>query len=129
MNPKLPLGMEEEEAKKYQRWLWFQLRRGKELREVTGGRWCHEDNLEAQNLGFMIVAPYTVDILARGIPQIVSLMPNTTPQQVYNWIVAMANHGDALCSKAVAYMVQQKFKHPEHRFAHEFEDEQWIFKR
>jgi hypothetical protein len=124
-HPMLTKDMEEDEAKNYQRWLWYQLDRGKTLSTLDPTqRWCHDDNMEAQPLKFMIVIPVN-----GTIPQLFSLEKSRKPHQVYRKIVAMAEHGDALCKKAVAFLVQQKFKYPTHRFLHAQEDAEWYSKQ
>jgi hypothetical protein len=113
--------MEEAEARKYQQWLWYQLERGGTLGTLDPTqRWSHDDNMEAQALKFMIVIP-----MNGTIPQLFSLAKAHSPNHVYQRLVAMAEHGDALCKKAVAFLIQQKFKHPTHRFLHAREDYEW----
>ena len=94
-----------------QKWLWVWIEVGWDPMSASGGRWSHEDNLIATQLGWMISQPPDSKYL-----DLFSLKKGVTPAQIMRQIVAMAPICP-LCAQAVAILSAQKLKYPNQKFA------------
>lgn len=95
---------------KLQQWLWMCVENGWIPTAPKTNRWSHDDNMEAQPLGWMIVTPPNSSFLA-----LMSLNPRTTSQELYKNIANMAPI-HPLCAKAFAVLTAQQLEHPTRKF-------------
>lgn len=96
-------------AEALQRWLWSCVAAGWDPSLRENPRWTHEDNNEAQKLGWMIVQPPGsgyLDLFSVG---------RLSPADLMRRIVSMAPLSP-LCAKAVMVLSAQRLEHPNVRF-------------
>lgn len=96
-------------AEALQRWLWSCVAAGWDPSLRENPRWTHEDNNEAQKLGWMIAQPPGsghLDLFSLG---------RLSPADLMRHIVSMAPHLP-LCAKAVMVLSAQRLENPNIRF-------------
>lgn len=94
-----------------QRWLWACVAAGWDPTNPTSGRWSHDDNMEAMQLGWMISQPPGSEHL-----DLFSLQQGIKPAQLMQEIVSLAPI-HPLCARAVITLTAQKLKYPNIKFA------------
>lgn len=94
-----------------QRWLWACVAAGWDPTNPASGRWSHDDNMEAMQLGWMISQPPGSEHL-----DLFSLKQGIKPAQLMQEIVSLAPI-HPLCARAVITLTAQKLKYPNIKFA------------
>lgn len=103
-------GLEHElAADALQRWLWGCIAAGWDPTLKDNPQWSHDDNIEAQSLGWMIAQPpgsKHLDLFS---------LRRLSPYQTMQHIVSMAPVSP-LCAKAVMVLSAQRLEHPNIKF-------------
>lgn len=93
------------ERERIQLWLWQHARDGW---VPIPQRWTHEDNEEAQKLGWMII-----ELPSKGAD--LFSLDGRPPSEIMSSITAMA-HLIPVCAKALGILTAQKLAHPDEAF-------------
>lgn len=94
-----------------QKWLWACVAAGWDPTTPASGRWSHDDNIEAMQLGWMISQPPGSEHL-----DLFSLKHGIKPAQLMQQIVSLAPI-HPVCARAVIALSAQKLKYPNIKFA------------
>lgn len=94
-----------------QKWLWACVAAGWDPTTPASGRWSHDDNIEAMQLGWMISQPPGSEHL-----DLFSLKQGIKPAQLMQQIVSLAPI-HPVCARAVIALSAQKLKYPNIKFA------------
>lgn len=94
-----------------QKWLWACVAAGWDPTTPASGRWSHDDNIEAMQLGWMISQPPGSEHL-----DLFSLKQGIRPAQLMQQIVSLAPI-HPVCARAVIALSAQKLKYPNIKFA------------
>lgn len=94
-----------------QKWLWACVAAGWDPMSASGGRWSHDDNMEAMQLGWMISQPPGSEHL-----DLFSLKQGIKPAQLMQQIAGLAPI-NPVCARAVVALSAQKLKYPNIKFA------------
>lgn len=94
-----------------QKWLWACFAAGWDPTSPASGRWSHDDNMEAMQLGWMISQPPGSEHL-----DLFSLKQGIKPAQLMQQIVSLAPI-HPVCARAVIALSAQKLKYPNIKFA------------
>lgn len=94
-----------------QKWLWTCVAAGWDPTNPASGRWSHDDNMEAMQLGWMISQPPGSEHL-----DLFSLKQGIKPAQLMQQIAELAPI-NPICARAVVALSAQKLKFPHIKFA------------
>ena len=94
-----------------QKWLWACVAAGWDPTTPASGRWSHDDNIEAMQLGWMISQPPGSEHL-----DLFSLKQGIKPAQLMQQIAELAPI-NPICARAVVALSAQKLKFPHIKFA------------
>lgn len=94
-----------------QKWLWACVAAGWDPTTPASGRWSHDDNIEAMQLGWMISQPPGSEHL-----DLFSLKQGIKPAQLMQQIAGLAPI-NPVCARAVVALSAQKLKYPNIKFA------------
>lgn len=102
--------IDDEFRNKIQRTLWIDVVSGRWTPATP--RWTHDDNMDAQPLGWMILQ------LPSGRLDLISLNPAAKPKEIFEAITQLSLI-NPLCAKAISVLAADKFKYPESKYSFE----------